>query len=102
LLFPAAKYFHFLLLVAIGAMLLSGPLLVWSAGEAIKIFAFAIPSPFGKLPAAQNVLRTVHGLTASFILAGIIFHVLAVFKHVIVNRDGTFDKIMIADGVRHE
>jgi len=87
------------------ALLLALPiwaLLVWAAGEGINVFAFAIPSPFGKLPAAHHVLRTIHGLTASFILVGIIFHVLAVFKHVIVNRDGTFDKIMIADGVRPE
>ena len=42
----------------------------------------------------------IHGYTASFIVVGIVLHVLAVFKHMIVNRDGTFDKIMIADGVR--
>ena len=97
-LFPVAKYFHFLLLIAIGVMLLSGPLMVWSAGEAIDVFAFAIPSPVKELPGVHDVLRRVHGLTASFILAGIFLHVLAVLKHVIVNRDGTFDKIMIADG----
>jgi cytochrome b561 len=33
-LFPVAKYFHFLLLVAIGVMLISGPLMVWSDGDA--------------------------------------------------------------------
>jgi cytochrome b561 len=41
-------------------------------------------------------LRHVHGYTASFILAAVILHVLAVFKHTVLNRDGTFDKIMIA------
>ena len=97
-LFPVAKYFHFLLLVAIGVMLLSGPLMVWSAGEAIEAFDIAIPSPVNELPGVHDVLRKVHGLTASFILVGFILHVLAVLKHVIVNRDGTFDKIMIADG----
>jgi cytochrome b561 len=102
LLFPIAKFFHFLLLVAIRVMLISGPLMVWSAGEAIQVFEFTIPSPFGKLSEAQHVLRNVHGLTASFILIAIILHVLAVFKHVIVNRDGTFDKIMIADGGRED
>jgi len=102
LLFPVARYFHFLLLVALGVMLLSGPLMVWSAGEAIQVFALSIPSPFGALPGADHLLRNVHGLTASFILIGIIVHVLAVFKHVIFNRDGTFDKIMIADSVRQD
>ena len=80
-------------------MLLTGPLMVWSAGEAIDVVAFAIPSPVGELPEAHDLLRKIHGFTASVILAGLILHVLAVLKHVIVNRDGTFDKIMIADGV---
>jgi cytochrome b561 len=50
----------------------------------------------------QHALRAVHGYTASFILAGMILHVLAVFKHTVLNRDGTFDKIMIADGGRND
>ena len=64
--------------------------------------SLAIPSPVGELPDVQDFLRRVHGFTASFILFGIIFHVLAVLKHVIVNRDGTFDKIMVADGVQQD
>ena len=30
-----------------------------------------------------------------------VLHVLAVFKHTVLNRDGTFDKIMIAAGARN-
>jgi len=100
--FTIGKYFHFVLLIAIGTMLLSGPLMVWSAGEAIHVFAFTIAGPLGKLSGVQHVLRTVHGYAASFILFGMILHVLAVFKHTVLNRDGTFDKIMIADGGRRE
>jgi cytochrome b561 len=100
--FTIGKYFHFVLLIAIGVMLLSGPLMVWSAGEAIHVFAATIPSPVEKLPRLQHMLRTVHGYTGSFVLAGMILHVLAVFKHTVLNRDGTFDKIMIADGGRHD
>jgi len=96
--FTIGKYFHFVMLVAIGAMLLSGPLMVWTAGDAIHVFALAIPSPIGKFEGVQHVLGKVHGYTASFILAAMILHVLAVFKHTVLNRDGTFDKIMIAAG----
>jgi cytochrome b561 len=94
--FSIGKYFHFLMLIAIGVMLLSGPLMVWTAGDAIQVFSFGIPSPLGELPSLQHALRSIHGYTASFILAGMVLHVLAVFKHTIINRDGTFDKIMIA------
>jgi cytochrome b561 len=101
-LFSIGKYFHFLLLIAIGVMLLSGPLMVWSAGEEIHVFTFTIPGPFGELSGVQQALRAVHGYTASFIIAGVILHVLAVFKHTVLNRDGTFDKIMIADDGRND
>lgn len=100
--FTIGKYFHFVLLTTIAVMLLSGPLLVWSGGEAIHVFAATIPSPVDKLPRVQHALRAVHGYTASFILAAMILHVLAVFKHTVLNRDGTFDKIMIADGGRND
>ncbi len=94
--FAIGKYFHFLLLIAIAAMLVSGPAMVWLDGTPIYVFSLAIPSPFAKLPDVQHALRTLHGYAASFILAGMILHVLAVFKHTVFNRDGTFDKIMIA------
>ena len=98
--FAIGKYFHFLLLIAIGAMLVSGPMMIWSDGEPIHVFTVAIPSPLEKLADVQHVLRGIHGYAASFILAGVILHVLAVFKHTVINRDGTFDKIMIAGGGR--
>jgi cytochrome b561 len=94
--FTIGKYFHFVFLTAIGVMLVSGPLAAWLAGEAIHVFDFAIPSPFAKHVRTQLIVRAVHGYTASFILGGMILHVLAVFKHTVINRDGTFDKIMIA------
>jgi cytochrome b561 len=102
LLFPLAKYFHYVLLAAIGVMLLSGPLMVWSGGEAIKVFSLAIPSPLPMLPGVPEALFRVHATAATVIILGIALHVLAVFKHMIFDRDGTFDKIMIADSARRD
>jgi len=98
ILFPLAKAFHYLLLIAIGMMLVSGPLMVWSGGDAVEVFAFAIPSPFASWPGLHDLLRRIHGVTASIIILGVILHILAALKHIVFNRDGTFDKIMIADG----
>ena len=97
-LYPLAKMVHYLLLLALAVALISGPLKVWLAGDAIEVFSFALPSPFGKLPAAQAIARSVHGLTTLLVFAVIALHVLAVIKHAVFNRDGTFDKIMVADG----
>ena len=101
-LFSVAKYFHFCLLIAIGVMLLTGPLAVWSGGEAIEVFSLTIPSPIPMSDALHDFFRGIHRLTSSFILLGIGLHVLAVFKHLILNRDGTFDKIMIAVRIQQE
>ena len=98
LLFPLAKYFHYLFLIAIGVMLISGPLMVWSGGDALEVFALTIPSPFAAWTGLHDLLRRVHGVTASVIILGVILHILAALKHIVINRDGTFDKIMIADG----
>ena len=98
LLFPVAKALHYLFLIAIGVTLLSGPLMVWSGGDAVEVFAFAIPSPFAPWSGLHDLLRRVHGVTASMIILGAMLHILAALKHIVFNRDGTFDKIMIADG----
>ena len=98
ILFPVAKTFHYLFLIAIGVMLISGPLMVWAGGDAIEVFAFAIPSPFAPSTGLHDLLRRVHGVTASIIILSAVLHILAALKHIVINRDGTFDKIMIADG----
>jgi cytochrome b561 len=101
-LFVIGKCFHFMFLAAIAVMLVSGPLMVWSNRDAIQVFGLALPSPLGPFPKTHVVLRAIHGYTASFILAAMILHVLAVFWHAVIKRDGTFDKIMIADQGRPE
>jgi cytochrome b561 len=98
LLFPIAKLFHYLFLIAIGVMLVSGPLMVWSGGDAVEVFAFSLRSPFAPWPGLHDLLRRIHGVTASIIILGVLLHILAALKHIVINRDGTFDKIMIADG----
>src|ERR1700726_1070884 len=61
--FTIGKYFHFVLLTAIAVMLLSGPLMVWSGGEAIHVFTVTIPSPVEKLARVHHALRAVHAYT---------------------------------------
>jgi cytochrome b561 len=96
--FAVGKYFHYALLLVIAAMLVSGPLMAWSAGDAIHVFGLEIPSPIGKTPALNRAMTSVHGYGATVIFAGVLLHLLGVFKHTAIDRDGTFDKIMIAGG----
>jgi len=100
--FAVGKYFHFALLIVIAAMLISGPLMAWSAGDAIHVFSWEIPSPTGEVPGLNRAMTSVHGYGATLIFAGLVLHLLGVFKHTVINRDGTFDKIMIAGGGRQK
>jgi cytochrome b561 len=93
--FGIGKYFHYLLLLALAAMLVSGPLMVWTGGDAIGFYRFDLPGPFPVWQAAHDRLRALHGAVASFIFLGTLLHVAAAIKHAAFNRDGTFDKIMI-------
>ena len=45
LFFAIGKYFHFLLLAAIAAMLISGPAMIWLDGAPIHVFSVEISSP---------------------------------------------------------
>ena len=93
--FSIGKYFHFGLLLALAAMLISGPLMVWSGGDAIEIFALAIPSPIGRIEPLQHALRFIHGTVSLVVIIGIAVHILAALKHIVVDRDGTLDKILL-------
>ena len=94
--FYIGKYSHYVLLVAIGVMLISGPLMAWSAGIDIPFYDwFTIPAPFAPNQDWFDFLLTVHGSAASVIAIGVFLHIGGVFKHLIINRDGTFEKMMI-------
>ena len=95
--FAVGQYFHYAFLIAIGIMLISGPLMAWSAGDSIHVFWMEIPGPIGEDVAIHRFLRAVHGYTAAAILAALVLHSLAAIKHALINKDGTFDKIVVPD-----
>jgi len=90
------KAIHYLLLLAIAVMLVSGPMLAWTGGDAIHVFSAAIPSPLPKLPQLSSWLLAVHRTTSRIIMLAILVHVFAVLKHVAFNRDGTLGRMLVA------
>jgi cytochrome b561 len=95
--FFVGKFFHYLLLWAIAAMLVTGPLMVWAAGEPIHVFDVAIPSPMRLTPGLHDPLRQAHAYVGLFVFVAVVLHIAATLKHVMKDRDGTFEKILIAD-----
>jgi cytochrome b561 len=78
---------HVLLLIAIAVLVVTGPLIVWSAGRPIAMLDwFAIPDPFGELPALHEASETVHGVASQLMIPLIGLHVLGALKHALFDR----------------
>ena len=88
-------YTHYGMCVAIGAMLISGPLMVWARGDVIHVWDwFTIPGP---VPAGMGFFDTVHFVhvwCSRFIIVATALHIGGVYKHAAFNQDGTFGKML--------
>ena len=97
LFFTVGKWVHYSLLFTVSVMLFTGPLTVWFGGDAIVVFdLLSIPSPMDENIGLRNTFALIHGITSVIVAMLILLHILGTFKHIIFDRDGTFDKIMIA------
>ena len=97
LFYQIGKYTHYAILCAIGAMLISGPLMVWARGDEIHVFDwFTIPGPFGMNMDLALFLHAIHVWGSRVIIIGTVLHLGGVYKHAAFNQDGTFGKMLVA------
>jgi cytochrome b561 len=95
--YEIGKYTHYVILAAVAAMLLSGPLMVWSRGEPIHVFDwFTIPGPYGANMDLYMLLHSIHIWGSRIIIIGTVLHLGGVYKHAAFNQDGTFGKMLVA------
>jgi cytochrome b561 len=95
--YTLGKWTHYAMLVAIGIMLLTGPLMVWSLGGGIHVFDwFEIPSPLPPSMGAYDTAHAIHVWSSRVIIVGTILHIGGVYKHAAFNQDGTFGKMLVA------
>jgi cytochrome b561 len=92
--FSVAQLTHVVLVLAIGAMLISGPLMAWSRGNSIHVWQVSIPSPWGSVPSLALVMRSVHVSMGWLVIWAIALHVAGTIKHTIFNRDGTLGRML--------
>jgi cytochrome b561 len=79
---------HVLLLIAIVVMLISGPLIQWTAERPVGIFDWlVIPSPIPKSELWHERLEVLHGWIAWVIIGLTGLHLLGVIKHQFIDRD---------------
>ena len=86
---------HYLMLAGLGLMLLSGPLLVWSGGQPVELFAgIRIPSPTGHMDGVRELARWVHENMALLLLLLVAAHVAGALKHLMFHADETFARMI--------
>lgn len=91
-----AKSAHYLLLLAMVLLLLTGPVMVWSGGGEIKVFDwFTIPSPFGLMPILHDLSERVHGFSGLAIILITAVHAAGALKHLMFDDDDVFLRILI-------
>lgn len=84
-----------LLYLAMLVVIVTGPLTVWSGGRAINVFGlFSLASPFGALP-IREALGTAHGIAATALAPLVALHVLGALKHLVIDRDGVFQRMLV-------
>jgi cytochrome b561 len=93
-LYAIARPFHWLLLGALGIMLVTGPVMAWSGGLPLRFFSLEIPAPITPRPWLFSLMHAGHVAAAMILGWGTLLHVLAAIKHVAIDRDGAFDRMM--------
>jgi cytochrome b561 len=96
--YAIGKPFHYLLLGAIAAMLLTGPLLAWSGDLPLRFWSLEIPSPIAADTRLFWLVRAGHIAAATVLGWGTLIHIVAVVKHIAIDRDGAFDRMIAPSG----
>lgn len=94
--FTAGLVVHYLLLAGLGLMLASGPVMGWANGRGLEAVVFSLPGAETPAPSIFSVALTVHHIGAWTIGLGTLAHIMGVLKHVMIDRDNTFERMMVA------
>ena len=84
------------LLIAVALLIISGPLMIWSGARPLSAWGVvSLPSPFGtrnkEVHEAAELIHTV-GRYGLYVLIPI--HVLGALKHLMLDRDGVFRRML--------
>jgi cytochrome b561 len=90
----AAKVNHALLYACIIAMPVIGFLASNFTKFGVKYFGLQIGPFFPENQALRDGLQQVHGLLSYLLVVLVVVHVLAAFKHLLVDKDGVFQRML--------
>lgn len=84
------------LILVISVQIITGPMTLWTVGAPLSAFGwFEIASPLKADRELHELFETIHALAANFVLPLIGLHVLGALKHLIIDRDGVFQRMLV-------
>jgi cytochrome b561 len=87
---------HYMLVMLIALMLVTGPLVAWYGHIPVEFLNwFALPSPVEVDATKAQLAHQLHLFGATSILILVLAHVAGTFFHVIFRKDGTLDKMLV-------
>ncbi|HSG63865.1 MAG TPA: cytochrome b/b6 domain-containing protein [Gammaproteobacteria bacterium] len=97
--FAVARTVHYTLLITLAAMLISGPLQVWLAGEAIGFYALgAIPSPFAPNAGLGEMCATAHRWAGNVLLVVALTHMAGAARQLVFAEGETARRMTAPTG----
>jgi cytochrome b561 len=92
----AAKAVHILFLAMIAALLVTGPLVIWSLARPIQVFdLFSLASPFpARVGWLHEAAEEAHKLASKLFWPLIGLHVGGALKHLAIDRDRTLQRML--------
>lgn len=93
----ASKIVHWALLAGVLLMPISGLMMSLFGGRSVDVFGILTIPAFEKNETLGGIGHVAHGLGANILLAVIAIHILAAFKHHIIDKDLTLAR-MVGNG----
>ena len=84
---------HWFMVGAIVTALVTGPLQALTAGQPLYLFSLAIPT--FAVPWLFAPMHLLHHWATNGLMIAVLIHFMAVMKHISVDRDGSFDRLML-------
>jgi cytochrome b561 len=92
----ASKISHALLYMCLIVMPLSGFAASQFTKYGVNYFGlFKIPPMGSENKVVYDLLQGIHGVTATLLITVVVIHVLAAFKHLLINRDRVFQRMFV-------
>lgn len=90
-----AKTTHYVMLIVVLLMMVSGPTMLWAGGNPVNVFGwFSVPGPIGKSPTTGDLAYFIHSNAALLLFWLVVLHIGGALKHLMFHSDDTIARMI--------